>query len=118
MAAEPEASAATPRDPRTYAIIGAAMEVHRELGPGCLEAVYHRALAQEFEARGIPAIHEQEVPVAYKGRPLGAPYRADFVCFGEVIVEVKAKRDLSEPDRNQVIHYLKATRLRTGLLLN
>ena len=69
------------KDPRTYAIIGAAMEVHRVLGCGFLEAVYHQALKVEFEARKIPFRSEVDLPVQYKGTTLEAGYRADFICF-------------------------------------
>lgn len=68
------------RDPRSYAIIGAAMAVHTELGPGFLEQVYQEALAFEMEQRSIPFAGEVEVPIQYKGRRLGTAYRADFVC--------------------------------------
>jgi GxxExxY protein len=106
------------RDPRTYAIIGAAMEVHNELGPGYLEAVYHEALAKELRSRGVPTESERPFVVHYKGEPLAAAYRADLICFGEVIVELKANWTTSEADSAQVINYLKGTRLATGLLLN
>ncbi|HTY21759.1 MAG TPA: GxxExxY protein, partial [Desulfomonilaceae bacterium] len=78
------------RDGQTHAIIGAAMEVHRQLGPGFLEAVYQQALEIEFLARSIPFEREVELPVYYKSQLLGCSYRADFVCYHEVIVESKA----------------------------
>jgi GxxExxY protein len=108
----------TSRDPRTYAIIGAAMEIHRQLGPGFLEAVYREALAIELGLRRVPHKREVELPVLYKGRRLATNYRADFVCYDEVIVELKALAKLGGVEQAQILNYLKATGLETGLLLN
>jgi GxxExxY protein len=106
------------RDPETFAIIGAAMEVHRELGHGFLEPVYQQALAREFQLQQIPSQREMEVAVSYKGQTLDSSYRADFVCYGSVIVELKAVKAIDDAHYAQVIHYLKATGLRRALLLN
>ena len=106
------------RDPETYAIIGAAMEVHSQLGCGFLEAVYQEALAIEFELGGVPARPQVELPLVYKSRRLKTFYRADFFCFGSVIVELKALDGLSGSDRAQIINYLKATGSKRGLLFN
>ncbi len=106
------------RDPDTYAIIGAAMEVHRELGCGFLEAVYHDAIAIEFETKQIPFKHEVLLPIQYKGHQLPTFYRCDFICFNRVIVELKAESKSTGKSESQVINYLKATGYQVGLLLN
>lgn len=106
------------RDEETYAIIGAAMEVHRELGPGFLEAVYQDALEIEFQDRGIPYQREKLLKIAYNGRILNSFYKADFVCFESVIVETKAQKTMTGGDEGQTINYLKATGLQRALMLN
>jgi GxxExxY protein len=105
-------------DAQTYELIGAAMEVHRELGCGYLETVYRAALALEFGLRGIDFCGEVPIPVRYKQRALPLGYRADFVCFGEVLVEVKALDGLGPREQAQVMNYLKGAGLRRALLLN
>jgi GxxExxY protein len=105
-------------DPRTYAIIGAAIQVRGGLGCGFLESVYQEALALEFARQQVPFAAQVELPIAYRGSPLKATFRADFICFDEVIVEVKALSALSGIEDAQVINYLKATGLHLGLLLN
>ena len=106
------------RDPRTYAIIGAAMEVHRQLGCGFLEPVYQEAMALEMSSRELPHLREVELPVVYKGRRLATGYRADFICFDSVVVEMKALASLGKNEEAQIINYLKATGYETGLLIN
>ena len=73
----------------SYAIIGAMFAVHKELGAGFLERVYQDALEYEFQERGIPYEREKEIRVMYKGKQLGEPYRADFICYDKIIVELK-----------------------------
>lgn len=106
------------KDPQTYVIIGAAMEVHRQLGHGFLEAVYQEALAKELKLRNIPFEREVDLVISYKGEPLVSKYRADFICFGEVILELKAASRLTSADEAQVINYLKATGFHRALLIN
>jgi GxxExxY protein len=113
-----EPSVQSERDPRTYAIIGAAIEVHKELGRGFLEPVYHEAMQIELLARSIPFAREVTLPVWYKSQRLRSEYRADFVCFDKVIVELKALAALTGHEEAQVINYLKATGHEVGLLIN
>ncbi len=108
----------TESDPRTFAIIGAAMEVHRQLGCGFLEAVYQEALALEFAVNNIPFKREVCLPIQYKGKLLATAYCADFICFDSVVVELEALAHMSGTEEAQVINYLKATSYEVGLLLN
>lgn len=106
------------KDNRTHAIIGAAMEVHGILGNGFLEAVYQEALGMEFSKRGIPYAQQVELPVFYKNQLLNASYRADFICYENIIVELKAVTTLGTVEQSQVLNYLKASGKKVGLLLN
>jgi GxxExxY protein len=106
------------RDPQTYAIIGAAMEIHKQLGHGFLEAVYQEAAVVEFPLKQIPFRREVSLPIKYKDILLPTHYRADFVCFSEIIVEFKALSRISSVEESQFLNYLKATGLKRGLLIN
>lgn len=99
------------------AVIGAAIEVHRQLGPGFLESVYEEALCIELEERHIPFEREKEISVLYKNRHVGAQ-RVDLLVGQSLIVELKAVEALADIHKAQVISYLKATRLTLGLLIN
>lgn len=108
----------TETDPRTYAIIGAAMEVHTQLGCGFLEPVYQESPAIEFTNRKIPFLREVRLPIRYKGQLLVTSYCPDFICFESIVVELKALTRMSGTEEAQVINYLKATGYEIGLLLN
>lgn len=101
-----------------YIIIGAAIEVHRELGPGFLEAVYQEAMEVELQLQGISFESQKLLPISYKGKLLRKEYIADLVCFDEIIVELKALERLSGKEESQLLNYLKVTGLRVGLLIN
>ena len=103
---------------RTYEIVGACMAVHSELGCGFLEAVYQEALEVEFDLRGIAYSREHKIDVVYKGNALNKYYYADFICFDEIILELKAMNNLDLTHEAQLINYLKATNNRLGLLIN
>ncbi|MBL7200908.1 MAG: GxxExxY protein [Anaerolineae bacterium] len=105
------------RDPLTEKIIGAAIEVHRHLGPGLLESIYEEALAVEMGLRGIAFRRQVEVDVIYKGHVIKGQ-RIDLLIEGQVIVELKAVARLPEIATAQVLSYLKATRLKRALLIN
>lgn len=102
----------------TFAIRRAIYEVSRELGVGFLEAVYQEALAIEFAASNIPFEAFPKLEISYKGQPLIQGYQPDFVCFGRIIVELKALSALTSAHRGQTLNYLKATGLRVALLVN
>ena len=103
---------------QSYAINGAAMNVYNTLGHGFLEAVYQEVLELEFIKRGIPYEREKELKISYEGKELRQTYKADFVCYGDIIVELKAVVHLDDSHRSQVFNYLKATGFKLGLLYN
>ena len=105
-------------DQRTYKIIGAAMEVHKELGCGFLEAVYQEALGREFTTQEIPFKSQPVIEIKYKGKPLEKKYNPDYICYDNIIVEIKAINTLSGIEEAQLINYLKASGIKIGLLLN
>ncbi|MDZ4121840.1 MAG: GxxExxY protein [Candidatus Cloacimonadaceae bacterium] len=101
-----------------YSVIGACMAVHCELGAGFLEPVYQEALAIEFDRSRIPFEQEKMINILYKGQLLNKAYIADFLCYGQIIIELKALNDLSGDHLSQILNYLKATNHRVGLLIN
>lgn len=101
-----------------YQIIGCTMEVHKELGIGFLEAVYQEALEIELKNKDIPYRREAELSIYYKGQLLNKKYFADFICFNEIIIELKAISELSSNHYKQLFNYLKATGKKLGLLIN
>ena len=102
----------------TDKIIGAAIEVHRELGPGLLESIYQACLARELTLRGIPFQREQALPISYKGISIDCGYRIDFLIADKVVVELKAIAALLPIHEAQLLTYLKLTGIKVGLLIN
>jgi GxxExxY protein len=101
-----------------YAIVGAAMDVYNDLGPGFLENVYQEAMEIEVVERNIPSKAIQEIHIKYKGRPLKKFYIADLICYDKVIVKIKAMDKLTLREEGQLINYLKATGMKVGVLIN
>lgn len=99
-------------------IIGAAIEVHKYYGPGLVEQIYEEALCHEFELRGIRFERQKIVPIYYKGVKLGVPLRLDLIVEGKVIVDLKAKEEVTALDRAKLLSYLRLTNLRLGLIIN
>jgi GxxExxY protein len=102
----------------SFKIMGACIEVYKEKGCGFLEGVYQECLALEFKSQGIPFAEQPCLQLDYKGQPLKQTYVPDFVCFGDVIVEIKSVKQLADEHRAQAINYLKATGKRLALLVN
>jgi GxxExxY protein len=101
-----------------YRIVGACFEVYKEKGSGFLEAVHQECLAMEFAEQGIPFIENPRLALDYKGRGLKQTYEPDFICFDDIIVEIKAVKQLADEHRAQAINYLKATGRQLGLMVN
>jgi len=99
-------------------VIGAAIEVHRKLGPGMLESTYQQCLAHELRLRGIPFEAEKPVGLDYKGLQIENAYRADFLVGGKLIVELKSVEEIMPIHKAQVLTYLRWSACRLGLLLN
>ena len=102
----------------TYAIHGAIFDVYRTLGCGFLEAVYQQALEVELTQRNIPFVPQAEIEVEYKGVKLDQTYRADLICYDKIILELKAVQNLLPEHEAQLQNYLRATKMRVGLLVN
>jgi GxxExxY protein len=102
----------------SFAIRGACIEVHREMGAGYLEAVYQECLEREFRSRGIPCRSQQELTIHYKGEPLKHTYIPDFICYDKIIVEIKGAAKIHPEHQAQIINYLKATGFKLGFLVN
>ncbi len=102
----------------SYKITGAAFEVHKELGPGFLEAVYQEVLTIEFQNQKIPYEREKDLKLYYKNVQLQKRYKVDFVCYDNIIIEVKALSGLNSEHESQLLNYLRATNLRLGILIN
>ena len=102
----------------SYLIRGAAFEVYREMGCGFLESVYQECLEKEFQRQRIPYVAQTDLELFYKNEKLQQTYKPDFICYGKIIVELKAVTDLNDQHRAQLHNYLKATQLRFGFLVN
>ncbi len=101
-----------------YAIVGAAMDVYWQLGRGFLEPVYQEALGIEFRRRRIPFEAQEEIVIHYKDEALKKKYVADFICYAQIVIELKALEGLCGRDVGQLLNYMKATRFNVGLLIN
>jgi len=102
----------------SYQLVGACFEVYKEKGCGFLESVYQECLAKELQIQGIPFEEQVDLRLEYKGQPLQQIYKPDFVCFGKIILEIKAVSKLADEHRAQVHNYLKSTGFQLGLLVN
>ena len=102
----------------SFEIQGAIFEVYRQMGHGFLESVYQECLEKEFQQRGIPFGSQPEIKLSYKGQQLQQTYKPDFICYEEIILELKSVKEILPAHKAQVINYLKATNMKLGLLVN
>ena len=102
----------------SYQIQGSIFEVYRELGPGFLESVYQECLEREFILRKIPFVAQQDLQIHYKGNILTQSFRADFICFDSIILELKAVKEIAPEHQAQILNYQRSAKLRLGLLVN
>ena len=102
----------------SYAIIGAAMEVHKHLGSGFLEKVYQDALEIEFRLRNIPYCREKHLPVMYKGQQIKHDYFVDFICFDKIVIECKAVAEILDIHKSQTLNYMKINNFKLGIIIN
>lgn len=101
-----------------YAIQGAIFDVYREMGCGFLEAIYQECLEKELRLRQLPFEAQKELILSYKGEQLVQTYKPDFICYGKIIVELKAVKEIAPEHKAQLLNYLKITGLELGLLVN
>ena len=103
---------------KSYAIMGACFNVYKTMGCGFLESVYQECLELEFEYQGIPFLSQNELLLTYRDKELKQKYRADFICFEKIIIELKATSELIIKHESQIINYLHATKFKLGILVN
>jgi GxxExxY protein len=108
----------SPRSDLTHAVIGMAIEVHRELGPGLLESAYEECLAYELHQSSLKFIRQNPVPITYKGLELDCGYRIDLLIEDELVIELKSVEDLLPVFDAQLLTYMKLAGKRLGLLIN
>jgi GxxExxY protein len=105
-------------DQETYAIRGAVFEVYREMGCGFLEVVYQECLEKELRKQNIPFVSQRELTLSYKGEVLVQTFKPDLICFEQIIVELKAVKEIAPEHKAQLLNYLKITKFKLGLLVN
>jgi len=102
----------------TYNLRNAFFEVHNIMGNGFMERVYQECMERELMLRQIPFESQKELQLSYKGQPLATQYKPDLICYGKIIIEIKAIKEIRAEHEAQLINYLKATSIRLGLIVN